>query len=145
VVVDGPLSHHAGLPDAVGYIKRQHVEYLAPELAAVRARLPVGRRTPLFLVTTVRSRYSWYLRLAAGEGPLSGIVRCEVAADRDVATAARLADRVTATLPRFASASHKDPRAPHNLYPVGGLERVLRRRLGDATLLYRGLRLAAAG
>ena len=34
-----------------------------------------------------------------------------------------LADRVTAALPRFASEGHKDPRAPQNLYPIGGLEK----------------------
>ena len=51
--------------------------------------------------------------------------------------------RVTATLPRFASQEHKDPRAPQNLYPIAGLERALRRRLGDARLLYRSLREAS--
>ena len=51
---------------------------------------------------------------------------------------------MTATLPRFASAPHKDPRAPQNLYPISGLERVLRRRLGDPLLILRALRSAAA-
>ena len=37
----------------------------------------------------------------------------------------------------------KDPRAPQNLYPIAGLERELRRRLGDPALLYRSLRAAA--
>ena len=43
----------------------------------------------------------------------------------------------------LASSPHKDPRAPQNLVPIGGLERELRRRLGDQQLLYRGLRAAA--
>jgi hypothetical protein len=51
---------------------------------------------------------------------------------------------VTATLPRYASARHKDPRAPQNLYPIGGLERELRRRLGDKELAIRALRSSAA-
>ena len=51
---------------------------------------------------------------------------------------------MTATLPRYASESHKDPRAPQNLYPVGGLERELRRRLGDPDVLYRALLIAAS-
>jgi hypothetical protein len=55
-----------------------------------------------------------------------------------------LADVVAATIPRFASEPHKDARAPQNLYPIGGLERELRRRLGDPRLLYRALRIAAA-
>jgi hypothetical protein len=56
-----------------------------------------------------------------------------------------LADTTAKLLPRFASSEHKDPRAPQNLYPIGALERELRRRLGDPHLLYRALRLAAFG
>jgi hypothetical protein len=37
---------------------------------------------------------------------------------------------------------HKDPRAPQNLVPIGGLERELRHRLGDQQILYRALRAA---
>lgn len=144
LIVDGPLSHHRHAPGAVGYVKREHVEYLPPELWDVKYGLAVGRRTPLFLTTTSWSRYSWYVRLAPGTGPSEGLVRCEVQADRDVAAAVRLADRVTATLPRFASAPHKDPRAPENLYPIAGLERDLRHRLGDQGLMYRALRVAAS-
>lgn len=144
LIVDGPLSHHRHAPEAVGYVKREHVEYLPAELWDVKYGLGVGRRTPLFLTTTSWSRYSWYVRLAGGGGPNEGLVRCEIQADRDVAAAVRLADRVTATLPRFASAPHKDPRAPENLYPIAGLERELRHRLGDPGLMYRALRVAAA-
>jgi hypothetical protein len=144
IVVDGPLSHHQLMPGAVGYIKTQHVQYLPPELRWILPGLPVGRRTPLFLVSGRRSTFSWYLRLAVAPGPMGGIVRCEVSADRDPVDAARVADRVSATLPRFASEEHKDPRAPQNLYPIAGLERALRRRLGDPRLLYRSLREAAA-
>jgi hypothetical protein len=56
----------------------------------------------------------------------------------------RLADLSVLLLPPLASAPHKDPRAPQNLVPIGGLERELRRRLGDQQLLYRSLRSAAA-
>lgn len=145
VVLDGPLSGRRHVEGAIGYIKAQHVQYLPDHLHQLLGHLPTGRRTPLFLTTTAWSRYSWYLRLAVGPGPYSGIVRCEVSADRSVAEAARIADRVTATLPRFASAPHKDPRAPQNLYPIGGLERALRRLLGDPQLMYRSLKAAAAG
>ena len=51
---------------------------------------------------------------------------------------------VSALLLRFASQPHKEPRAPQNLYPIAGLERALRRRLGDAAVVYRALRRAAA-
>ena len=144
VIVDGPLSHRRHVPEAVGYVKTQRVHYLPPALRAVLDELTPGTRTPLFLTTTSWSRYSWYLRLTAATGPgARGIVRCEITADGPVAQAAEVADRVTATLPRFASAPHKDPRAPQNLYPIGGLERELRRRLGDRDLMYRALRAAA--
>ena len=52
-------------------------------------------------------------------------------------------DLLTALLPRFASESHKDGRAPQNLYPIGGLEKHLRHRLGDRELVIRALRVAA--
>jgi hypothetical protein len=55
-----------------------------------------------------------------------------------------LADCSARSLPRFASAAHKDARAPQNLYPIAGLERALRARLGDQGLLLRALRSAAA-
>jgi hypothetical protein len=61
-----------------------------------------------------------------------------------VPEAVALADQVTAALPRFASEAHKDGRAPQNLYPIAGLERDLRHRLGDPQILYRALRQAAA-
>ena len=143
LVVDGPLSHARDLDNAVGYVKTQKVQYLPMELRSVLTELPAGYRTPLFLTTTSWSRFSWYLRLANHQGPAGGLVRCEIDADRPVADAARTATRVSATLPRFASASHKDPRAPQNLYPIGGLERELRHRLGDKELAMRALRSAS--
>jgi uncharacterized protein len=143
VVVDGPLSHHRQVEGAVGYVKTQHVHHLPTEVRGILRELPVGRRTPVFLVGGVHRVFSWYLRLSAEGGPLSGVVRCEVDAAGEVHRAVAVADRVTATLPRFASHEHKDPRAPQNLYPIGGLERELRRRLGDPLLLYRALRRAA--
>lgn len=144
MVVDGPLSHARDVENAVGYVKTQKVQYLPLELRQVLTALPSGYRTPLFLTTTSWSRYSWYLRLANHAGPAGGLVRCEIEADRTAAEAARIASRVSATLPRYASARHKDPRAPQNLYPIGGLERELRRRLGDRDLAVRALRRAAA-
>lgn len=144
IVVDGPLSHHQQVDGAVGYVKSQHVHHLPPEVRGILREIPVGRRTPVFLLGGTRQVHSWYLRLASWGGVMSGVVRCEVAAAGTAAEAAATADRVTATLPRFGSHEHKDPRAPQNLYPIGGLERVLRRRLGDQMLLYRALRRAAA-
>ncbi len=144
VVVDGPLSHHRDIENAVGYIKTQKVQYLPMELRPVLTSLLPGFRTPLFLTTTSWSRYSWYLRLANHSGPAGGLVRCEIDGDVDRVQAIRLADSVSASLPRFASERHKDPRAPQNLYPIGGLERELRHRLGDREMAIRALRRSAA-
>lgn len=145
VVLDGPLRGRQHLSGAVGYVKTHHVTYLPPGLNAVVARLGPGQRTPLFRLGTDWSRISWYLRLAAtaGGSPWAGVVRAECSATIPVPEAAALADAVTVALPRFASAPHKDSRAPQNLYPIAGLERELRHRLGDPQILYRALRLAA--
>jgi hypothetical protein len=145
VVVDGPLSHGRHPNGVVGYIKRQHTHYLPPEVRPVLLNLPVARRTPIFLIGGRSNRYSWYQRLAVGGGPAGGLVRCEVAADSPIDEAIRLADTVASLLPRFASHPHKDPRAPQNLYPIAGLERTLRGRLGDPSLMERAIRLASAG
>lgn len=144
LIVDGPLSHARDIENAVGYIKTQKVQYLPLELRQVLTSLPAGYRTPLFLTTTSWSRFSWYIRLANHAGPAGGLVRCEIDANCSPADAARTATRVSATLPRYASARHKDPRAPQNLYPIGGLERELRHRLGDKELSMRALRRASA-
>lgn len=71
---------------------------------------------------------------------MSGVVRVELPGLGDASCAAARADQITAALPRFASEAHKDARSPQNLYPIAGLERELRRRLGDAKLLDRALR-----
>jgi hypothetical protein len=145
IVVDGPLSHRRHVAGAVGYIKTQHVQYLPPNLRPILGKLGPGDRTPLFLTTTSWSRFSWYQKLPlTGAGPMDGIVRAEMTADHDVASARRTADLTAATLSRFASAGHKDPRAPQNLYPIGGLERRLHHLLGDRDLMYRSLRVAAS-
>lgn len=145
IVVDGPLSHRRHVTGAVGYIKTQHVQYLPPALRPILGRLAAGDRTPLFLTTTSWSRFSWYLKLpVAGAGPMDGIIRAEITADHDVPGARRIADLTAATLCKYASKGHKDPRAPQNLYPIGGLERRLHHLLGDRDLLYRALRVAAA-
>ena len=145
LVLDGPLTGKLDLAGAVGYVKTHRVAYLPPEVSPVIARLAPGQRTPLFVTQGTWSRYSWYLRLPGpGAHAWSGIVRCEASADLHIETARRLADTTARTLPRFASSPHKDPRAPQNLYPIAGLERELRRRLGDAAWIWRGIRSGAS-
>lgn len=144
IVFDGPLGHRDGA-NAVGYVKTHHVDYLAPEQQRIVAALGIGERTPLFRIDGQWSTWSWYLRLPAPiTHGMSGIVRLELPGLGDADSAADRADAVSAALPRYASERHKDPRAPQNLYPISGLERQLRRRLGDARLLDRALRRSAA-
>lgn len=144
-VVDGPLSGRQNVRGAVGYVKTHHTAYLPPVVEGVVAALGPGQRTPVFVTQTSWSRYSWYLRLPHGTGhPWAGVVRLEAAADLTVEQVTTLADRTAATLPRFASQPHRDPRAPQNLLPIAGLERALKRRLGDAGLMERRLRVAAS-
>jgi hypothetical protein len=144
VIVDGPLGGLHHIPGAVGYVKTHHVTYLPPDLQAVATALGPGERTPLFTVGEGRFRWSWYLRLPGpATHPWWGVVRCEAPGDLGPAVAADRADRVTVTLPRFASQPFQNPRAPQNLHPIAGLERQLKRRLGDVRLLERALRQAA--
>ena len=145
VVVDGPVRGHRHLPGAVGYVKAHHVAYLPPARQLVVGALRSGQRTPLFALGGQTRRWSWYLRLPGpATHPWWGVVRCEAAGPPEVADATALADRVAATLPRFARQPHNDPRAPQNLHPIAGLERELRRRLGDSLILERALHRAAA-
>jgi hypothetical protein len=146
LLLDGPLRKRAHVPDAVGIVKSHHVRYLPPELDRVVGALAPGERTPVFRVDAQPfSRQSWYVRLPGPEGgPWAGIVRCEATGALAPDTVVALADRITLALPPFASAPHKDTRAPQNLYPIGGLERELRHRLGDAAVVYRALRRASS-
>ena len=145
IVVDGPLYGRQHLSHTVGYVKTHRVHYLGGDAAKTVVALSPGERTPLFRFTTSWTRHSWYLRLP---GPMahawSGIVRLEAPAELSVDQCVALAELSSRVLPRYASAPHKDPRAPQNLYPIAGLERELRRRLGDPSYVERALRAAAA-
>ena len=144
--VDGPLRGRTHLDRTIGFIKTHHTTYLPAEQAAVVSALRPGQRSPAFGMGTSWRRNSWYLRLPGSSGaPWSGVVRLECSADLPVPEVKRLAELSALLLPPLASSPHKDPRAPQNLVPIGGLERELRRRLGDQQLLYRSLRAAAAG
>jgi len=136
VLVDGPLRPRLRGRRSVGYVKRIHQWYVGARERTLAVRLDVGQRTPLFHIDgeAGAARYSWYARTASLHGlfhPLAGVVRMECAGTLPIAEAARLADEATTALPRLASTPVRDPRAPQNLLPVGGLERALTHRLGD--------------
>ena len=147
-IVDGPLRLRSPGPRVVGYVKRTHRWYLGAERLALLGDLAVGERTPLFRIAydDARSeRLTWYLRIAdMGEHyhHLSGVVRLETPGALPQRDAAALADQTALVLPRLASSPIRDPRAPQNLTPVGALEALLTRRLGDRLWIRR--RIAAA-
>jgi hypothetical protein len=141
LVCDGPLHGRTNLVRTVGYVKTHQTSYLPEEQMRVVAGLGSGERSPVFTMGTSWQRRSWYLRLpGASRSPWSAIVRLECSADLAADESVALADLTARVLPPLASAPHKDPRAPQNLVPIGGLERQLRHRLGDVNVLYRSLR-----
>ena len=145
VVADGPINDLSAT-EKVGFVKTHRAPYLPPDRIPVVAALRHGQRTPLFLIGKdgPYPRYSWYQRLAdlPGGHSWTGVVRCEVSSHLDLAMAGRIADRTTAILPEVASEPQVEPRAPQNLVPIGALERLLRRRMGDSGFVQRALRSA---
>lgn len=144
LIIDGPLRGRSELPRTIAFIKTQQASYLPPELNGIIGQLATGQRTPVFLLGTEWDRYTWYLRLPGGSGsPWAGIIRVECSPGLTASDAIALAYMSQTTLPKYASEPFREARAPQNLYPVAGLERYLRHRLGDPRILRRTLQLAA--
>ncbi len=145
VIADGPLNvGESTRGHVVGFVKRLFKLYLPPEQLPVLRLLPLGTRTPVFLIVSTGrfSRFSWFLRIGprlAIESDFTGLVRLEVSQSVGRDEALRLADLTSALLPRFVPSRTRDPRAPQNLVPIGALEQHLRRGLGDARLIHRRL------
>jgi hypothetical protein len=144
VFLDGPLTFFTATKiPVVGYVKRLLRSYLPPQPALLLRTLEVGQRTPLFLIKDTRHhRYSWYTRIGSGrmiESSLTGIVRLETSSAIGLEQVRSLADLSAALLPRFASSAGRDPRAPQNLYPIGGLENALRHKMGDTLVIRRAI------
>jgi len=144
VFADGPLTYYAiATQEVVGIIKSIYLPYLSPSHFAIVTTLESGCRTPLFAIQDGKyNRYSWFLRVARGRAldhSLAGILRLEVREAVGKDTAKEMADLSATELPRLASSSLRDARAPQNLVPIGALEGELRRQLGDAVLVRRGI------
>lgn len=142
-IADGPLPRAPGarLNSLAGYIKSHHIRYLTGAAEVTLSRLGERERTPLFLIESPRPRFSCYLRLPNPEtrSIWDSLCRIEVFADSNLEEGRNLIERIAALLPAFASRPYREPRAPQNLFPIAGLEQQLRRRLGDAPLILRGL------
>lgn len=144
-VLDGPLSMVRSGWDTpiIGYVKTHHRPMLA---AAAWAKVPtigVGQRTSTFQIRN--DLYGAYLRVGdpgRWASPWGGIVRLEVPAGAGLDRAIKVIEAASSWIPLFASAAHRDPRAPVNLTPIGGLEHHLRHLHGDARLGLRAVRAA---
>ena len=142
-VLDGPLHgirHRRGLP-VIGYVKTHHRRMLAREHWVRVPELTAGERSGLFAMKD--ALYGCYLRVGdpgPWAGPWAGIARLEMPSGIGRAAAVEVAERAAGWLPGFASALHRDARAPVNLTPIAGLERHLHRLQGDARLALRAVR-----
>ena len=144
-VIDGPLHHvrRGRVAAVVGYVKTHRRRMLREGQWAAVPRLSVGERSGLFAKDG--DLYGCYLRVgetSSWSGPWSGMVRIEVPAGAGREAAVQAADAAAGWLPRFASAPHRDERAPVNLTPISGLEKRLRRMQGDRRLALRAVREA---
>jgi len=144
VFADGPLNYFSGLKHrTIGVIKRLHQPYIPASQFGLLSTLQPGERTPVFAILDGKyDRYAWYLRLAkprAFDYGVAGIVRLEVRTGAGLDDAVKSAMMSAECLPAFASDPWRDSRSPQNLLPVGALEQELRRRLGDAIMIRRGI------
>ncbi len=150
ILADGNLTYIGGSSSVVGVIKSIHRMYLSNQRTQILEQLQPGERTPLFRIQGGSKResydvFSCYLRLTQPrliEHTFAGLVRLEVKASLGPRKAIGLLDQASIKVFRLASRAPKDPRAPQNLLPVGGLERQLRRRLGEPQLIRRGIEKA---
>ena len=105
--------------------------------------LTAGEPSGLFAMED--ALYGCYLRVGdpgPWAGPWAAIARLEMPSGIGRTAAVEAADQAAGWLPGFASALHRDARAPVNLTPIAGLERHLHRRQGDAGLALRAVREA---
>lgn len=144
VVLDGPLNRISGLHGFVaGYVKSHHRRILPPADHAAVPDLDIGARTRLY--STAADRYTCYVRIGHPGpvgSPWTGIARLEFAAAPGLDEVAARASHLAATLPRYAGAAHRDPRAPVNLSPVKNLEHHLSRCMGRVEYATRAAREA---
>ena len=149
VLADGSLKFFGGASSVVGVIKTIHKLYLPPKRTSLLGRLTPGQRTPFFCIESKRKNTGYrmltcYLRLAEAQ-PIelffAGLVRLEVnPSQQEHRNVSEVFDQAAVKVQALASRAPKDPRAPQNLIPVGGLERRLRHQLGDMQLVVRSIK-----
>jgi len=146
VVVDGPIYQGETVLERplLGYAKTMWQRYLPSEKEALLSHLDENCRTPVFRIHKSQRRklelYSWYLRLPINpSAPFhvgAGLIRMETQA-QSAAQAIERADQMAYLFCRLASSPSRDPRAPQNLIPIGGLEAWLGRYMGQGEVIRR--------
>jgi len=149
VVVDGQIfpgeTAFERPGQLLGYTKTQPATYLPPEEQALLYNLQPFERTPIFSIPGYALRrpidvYSWYVRLPLQPSlPFfggAGLLRVETPTP-EPADAVKLADLSVGLFCQIASSPSRDPRAPQNLVPIGGLELWLGRHMGSADVVRR--------
>lgn len=148
VVVDGPLFYgpQRTAQRVIGYSKTFTRIYLNAEETQLLHRLTSGQRSPIFRVPAdhhshrTQDMWVWYLRLPLTPSfPFhSGASLLRVETPYSPAPdATQLAHLSSYLFAQTASTPARDPRAPQNLIPVGGLEQLLGRRLGSLEVIRR--------
>ncbi|GEM82175.1 DNA double-strand break repair nuclease NurA [Meiothermus hypogaeus] len=149
VIVDGqifPGAQAYKAPERIlGYTKTQAATYLGPEEQALLHNLEPHQRTPIFSIPGYALRrpldvFSWYVRLPLEpSAPFysgAALLRVETPTS-EPAEASKLADLSVNLFCTLASSPARDPRAPQNLIPIGGLEQWLGRHLGHGEVIRR--------
>jgi len=149
VVVDGqifPGKDAFKRPEWIlGYTKTQAATYLGPEEQALLHQLKPLERTPIFSITNYPLHrpldvFSWYVRLPLNPSTpfYSGaaLLRVETLTP-EPSRATQLADLSVSLFGAMASSPARDPRAPQNLVPIGGLEQWLGRHMGQGDVVRR--------
>jgi len=149
VIMDGqiyPGEQAYRTPERLlGYTKTQAASYLKPEQQALLYELQPYQRSPIFQIPGYALRrpvdvFSWYVRLPLEPKTTfyggAALLRVETPTPEPHA-AIQLADLSVSLFCALASSPAKDPRAPQNLIPIGGLEQWLGRHLGQAEVVQR--------
>jgi hypothetical protein len=145
VIGDGPIFATAHTPPhMIGYAKTMWQRYLPTEKETLLHQLKPAQRTPIFFIPASGRRtldlISWYMRLpltpASPFHAGAGLIRVETPACPTPQAIAR-ANLSLDLLCSLASSPSRDPRAPQNLIPIGGLEMLLGRYMGQAEVVRR--------
>jgi len=149
VIVDGQIyqgeESYTAAKRLLGYTKTQAAIYLSAAQQALLHELKPYQRTPIFqipgkAINRPLDVFSWYVRLPLKPVytfyPSASLLRVETICPEPY-QASQLADLSVSLFCDMASSPAKDPRAPQNLIPIGGLEQWLGRHLGQAEVARR--------